>query len=147
MASATAAMQLWGLPGIPITVAVFGALYLLAFKVAARTERLYQAKTRNEGVPVFAALLRGSTGGDLVVASDGLRFVAGRRNTLSFAWATDELKGVRVARKGPLGSAALMTVDTVAGERVWLEVADGPRLARAMENVIGLSVEVHWGGD
>lgn len=145
LASVTAAVQLWGLPGIPIAVALVGALSLLAVKVAARTERLYQAKTQNEGVPVFAALLGGTAGGDLVVAPNGLRFVGGRPRTPSFSWATDELRSVRVARKGPLGSAALMTIDMVAGDRIWLEVADGPRLVGALEDVIGLSVEVQWG--
>ena len=144
-ASVTAAVQLWGPPGIPIAVALFGALSLLAVKLAARTERLYQAKTQNEGAPVFAALLGGTAGGDLVVTRDGLRFVGGRRRTLSFTWAASELRSVRLARKGPLGSAALMTIQTVAGDRIWLEVADGPRLAGALEDVIDLLVEVAWG--
>ena len=143
-ASVTTAVQLWGLPSIPIAVALFGALLLLAVKLAARTERLYQAKTQNEGVPVFAALLGGTAGGDLVVAPDGLRFVGGRQRTPSFAWAAEELRSVQVARKGPLGSAALLTIETVAGDRISLEVADGPRLAGALEEVIDLSVEVDW---
>jgi hypothetical protein len=145
LASVTAAIQLWGLPGVPIAIASFSALSLLAVKVAARTERMYQAKTQNEGAPVFAALLGGTAGGDLLVASDGLRFVGGRQRTPSFSWAADELRSVRVTRKGPLGSAAHMTIDTVAGDRIWLEVADGPRLAGALEDVIDLSVEVQWG--
>ena len=143
-ASVTAAVQLWGLPGIPIAIALFGALSLLALKVAERTERLYRANSQKEGVPVFAALLGGTAGGDLVVAPDGLRFVGGRQRTPSFAWTAVELQSVRVARKGPLGSAALMTIETVAGDRTWLEVADGPRLAGALEEVIDLSVEVDW---
>lgn len=136
LASLTAAVPLWGVPGIPLVVAVFSAVSLLALKVAARTERVYQAKTGNEGVPVFAALLGGTAGGDLVEAPHGLRFVGGRPRTPSFSWAVDELRSVRVARKGPLGSAALMTIDMVAGHRIWLEVADGPRLAGALEDVI-----------
>lgn len=50
-ASVTAAVQLWGLAGIPIAVALFGALSLLAVKLAARTERLYQAKLRTRAYP------------------------------------------------------------------------------------------------
>lgn len=145
LTSVTAAVQFWGPPGIPIAVGLFGALSLLAVKVAARTERLYQAKTQNEGVPVFAALLGGTAGGDLVVTRDGLRFVGGRQRIPSFTWAAGELRSVRVARKGPLGSAALMTIEMVAGDRIWLEVADGLRLAGALEDVIDLSVEVEWG--
>ncbi|HVM34833.1 MAG TPA: hypothetical protein VM784_05760 [Actinomycetota bacterium] len=141
----TAAVQLWGPSGIPIAVALFGALSLLAVKVGARTEHLYQAKTEKEGVPVFAALLGGTAGGDLLVTRDGLQFVGGRQRVPSFTWAASELRSVRVARKGPLGSAALMTIETVTGDRIWLEVADGPRLAGALEDVIDLVVEVAWG--
>ena len=144
LAAVAAAVRLWGLPGIPIAAGFVGALWLVFLKMSARTERLYQAKTRNAGAPVFAALLGGTAGGDLVVSSDGLQFIGGRRRTPSFAWAAGELRCVRVARKGPLGSAALMTVEMVAGDRLQLEVADGPRLAKALDDVVGLAVEAEW---
>lgn len=137
-------MQLWGLPGIAIAIAVFGAFWLVVLKMSARTERLYRAKTRKEGIAVFAALLGGTAGGDLVVGTDGLRLVGGRRTTPSFAWAPSELRCVRVARKGPIGSAALMTVEMIAGDRLRLEVADGPRLAKVLKDVVDLVVEIDW---
>jgi hypothetical protein len=144
LAAVAVAVQLWGLPAIPIAAAFLGALWLVFLKMSARTEQLYQAKTRNAGAPVFAALLGGTAGGDLVVSSDGLRFVGGRRRTPSFVWAPDELRCVRVARKGPLGSAALMTLEMVAGDRLRIEVADGPRLAKALNDVANLAVEIEW---
>ena len=145
VACMAAAWQLWGLLGIPITVVTFVALRVVVLKVSRRTERLYETKTQSQGVPVFAALLGGAAGGDLVVDSRGLRFVGGRRRTRSFDWTTGELRCVRIARKGRLGSAAVMTVEMVAGDTVWLEVADGPRLAEALERVPNLDVENKWG--
>lgn len=144
LAGVAAALQLWGLPGIAIAIAALGAFWLVVLKVSARTERLYRAKSQNEGTPVFAALLGGTAGGDLVVGPDDLRFLGGRRRTPSFAWAFGELRCVRVARKGSIGSAALMTVEMVAGDRVRLEVADGPRLAKVLTDVVDLAVEIEW---
>ena len=144
LAAVAAAVRLWGLPGIPIAVAFVGALWLVFLKMSVRTERLYQAKTQNAGASVFAALLAGTAGGHLFVSSDDLRFVGGRRRTPSFVWAPGEVRCVRVARKGPLGSAALMTLEMVAGDRLRLEVADGPRLAKALNDVADLAVEIEW---
>lgn len=139
--SLVAAWQLWGLVGVPIAVVMFVALWLVVLRLSGRTERLYLAKTQSQGVPVFSALLGGAVGGDLVVDSAGLRFVGGRRRARAFVWTPQELRRVRVVRKGPLGSAALVTIELVVGDSVWLEVADGPRLADALENVPDLAVE------
>lgn len=144
LVSVAAAWQLWGLLGIPITVVTVVVLWVAALNLSRRTERLYETKTQSQGAPVFAALLGGVAGGDLVVDSRGLRFVGGRRRTRSFDWTTGELRRVRVARKGRLGSAALMTVEMVEGDPVWLEVADGPRLAEALDQVPDLDFEIEW---
>ena len=130
------AVSAWGGVGMAIGVAGLAAILVAAFVSARRSEAMYLTKTRARGTPVFAALLNGSKGGDLLVTDSGLVFERNRRRPVRLSWEWSDVAQLVVRRKGPWGSAGVLRIHPQGGSAsITIEVVDVERVDRSLAAV------------
>lgn len=135
-ASLFSALSLWGPVGFPIWLIVMVTVSGLAVYMANRTERIYAERTGHNGSPVFSALLNGVRGGDLTLSPTGLAFERTRRPSTSVRTEWRAVDRIILRKKGPYGSAGILTVER-GGQSppLLLEVADSRRLLSALHDL------------
>lgn len=127
-----------------MTFALFAALWIGAVALGRRTGRLAERKTLAAGHPVFYGFEAGrARGGEIHVTGDALVLFKPRSLEPQRRIAWNAVQEVSVRRKGPLGPAGLARLDLVGSEPLSLEVDDGQRFRRAIEE---RGVTVHCSG-
>ena len=132
LSAVLAGFRFAGWPGGIGTVLLLSILFWGALALSRRTKRIFQQKS-GDGPPVFSAQV-GAGMGQLSLADDALRYHRSRKRqlTLELPWA--DIDHVIMNRKGPLGSVAMVEVTVLSGRSHLLEVADGPRLAKELDD-------------
>jgi hypothetical protein len=131
LSAALIALQVAGWPGVVGTVLLVSILLGGAVALSHRTERIYRQQSAN-APPVFSAQV-GAGMGQLSLDSDALRYHRGRKRLLTMEVPWADVGCVTMKRKGPLGSVAIVELKRLNGQNLLLEVADGPRLAKELD--------------
>src|SRR4051794_28239474 len=130
-----AAVAMWGPAGILVWSLAMGVAGFLASTLSHRTERMYADRTREAGVPVFSALLNGSRGGDLIISGSGLTFERSKRRHMTIHQQWEDVRSVALKKKGPYGSAGILSVEPAYGPTFRFEISDINRLDNALRAV------------